>query len=178
MPATQVQFEQVNRLAVGVLHMLLGSADVEFPNSTQAHPSFWVTVQLAPKGPLWAGAERLFPFQVRWDIWEYVVVPVLGNDNNQFFPDNGAERNHLNLARLDHHQGLLAHLKGVLVEALKAAGFFPADLVAEVVPAPVIDLVDRNPEVIQQEAEQAAAGGIERHDEIGPNQFIQFDVED
>jgi hypothetical protein len=164
MPSTQTQLNMVQRLAVGVVHLLAGNADLEFPTSTQAHPSFEVIVTLTPKGPVWPGAGVWFPFRVRWDIWDEAVVPILQNDSYQFYPDNGAERNWAMLAKLEDVPGLTAFYQKLLVDSLKTTGYLPADVdlnpvVVPAAPAAPGEPVVRNPEAAQAQAEVEAAGG-------------------
>ena len=184
MAATQTQLDQVERCAVGILHMLLGKATLEFPTSTQAHPSFQVTVLLISNGALWPAAGNQFPFQMRWDIWENVAVPVLLDEANQFFPDNGASRNHLMLALLDMDlpTEALTKVQEVLVDAMKVAGYMPedpADPNPVVVPVAAGEPITREPEISQQQAETSAGEGtvysrLDADDE--PPVYTQFDV--
>ena len=66
----------LHQLAVGVLYLNLGRAGLDFPTSTKGHPSYLVHVTLVPGGLLSEDHKELFPFQVRWDIWQRVVVPL------------------------------------------------------------------------------------------------------
>lgn len=129
MPSQKSYLDQVHTLAVGVAHLLLGKAVPEWPTSTRAHPSFWVTVLLQPAGSLWPEAARYFPFRVRWDIWENVVVPILTNPDHQFLPDNGAGRNWRKIALLDAgaYDQIVGDLQEALIANAKAVGFLPAD---------------------------------------------------
>lgn len=71
---------ELDRMAVGILYLNLGMAVPLFPNSTRAHPSPVVRVILTPKGLdglLTGSHRRYFPFNVRWDVWECVVLPIL-----------------------------------------------------------------------------------------------------
>src|SRR3989344_4131204 len=79
-PLYQFQYD-LHQLAVGILHFNLGLAGVEFPATTRAHPSYQVLVLLTPKGLLEGGHKPLFPFQVRWDLWQRVVVPLFAEGN-------------------------------------------------------------------------------------------------
>lgn len=74
--AATVFATDLNLWATGVLYINLGRASVDFPTVTRAHPSYLVHVTLTPKGPLDEGHRHMFPFKVRWDIWQRVVVPL------------------------------------------------------------------------------------------------------
>lgn len=65
------------KVAVGCLHILKRRASVIFPGSTRAHPSHLAVVGLTFGGPLRPEWIRVFPFSVPWDLWHFVVVPVL-----------------------------------------------------------------------------------------------------
>jgi len=64
-------------VAVGVLHILAGHANVSFPGSTRAHPSLIVMVNLGVGGPIQESWRKSFPFQVPGDLWQTIVVPVI-----------------------------------------------------------------------------------------------------
>ena len=69
-----------DQLAVGILYLNLGRAGLEFPTTTRAHPSYQVQVTLLPGGGLLdEGHRSLFPFFVKWDIWQNVVVPLFAD---------------------------------------------------------------------------------------------------
>ena len=69
--------QDLRQLAVGILYMNLGLADVEFPSTSASHPSYKVLVTLTAKGSLLADSNNsLFPFFVRWDVWRNVIVPI------------------------------------------------------------------------------------------------------
>lgn len=67
----------LRRLALGVVYINLGRASPEFPTTNSAHPSYTVFVDLIPPLGLLSPEHRIyFPFEVRWDVWERVVVPL------------------------------------------------------------------------------------------------------
>jgi len=69
--------QDLRQLAVGILYINLGLADVEFPTTSASHPSYKVHVSLTAKGSLLANSNNsLFPFFVRWDVWRNVIVPI------------------------------------------------------------------------------------------------------
>lgn len=70
---------ETDRVAVGCLHLLMGRAVLDFPTSTQSRPSNLVVVSLGMGGPLLSDWRPLFPFMVPWDLWHYIVVPVLND---------------------------------------------------------------------------------------------------
>lgn len=159
MPATQEQLKDAKTLAVGLIHIQMGNADLEFPTSSRAHPSWWVWIVLTPKGPLWDSAGAVFPLKVRWNIWQEVIVPLLSDPDNQFFTDNGATKNWGLLSLLHDYEKLIGYFSYKLVDALKAGGYLPPDLVVEVVEAPTVPQSISNPEAVQAQAELEAAGG-------------------
>ena len=182
MPATDDQLDYVRGLAIGLIHVQLGNADPEWPTSSKAHPSFWVWVVLTSKGPLWPGARSLFPIRVRWDLWERVVVPLLGEPENQFLPDNGAGRNHglLSQLNLGEYDNLVNAFASKLVDRLKAEGFLQPDPVVLVASGPLVAQSVENPEVVQRKADLEAAGGtiFERFDDEGTGLvYERFDDE-
>ena len=72
----------LQRIAVGCLFIQSGFAEVDFPGTTPASPSEWVVVNRNVR-PLPAGLQgfqHLFPFKVPWDLWQFVVVPLIRGD--------------------------------------------------------------------------------------------------
>ncbi len=171
MPTTN-QLNQIETLAVGVIHILAGKAQPLWPSTTRAHPSFRVTIHLLPNGALWPDAAALFPMQARWNIWESVVYPVLSDDTNQFFPDNGADRNWGNLALLGDIETLMGKVQTALVVQAQAKGFMAPEAASTAVLAPTNtgEPVDRTP-AVDEEAEM-----YDRHDtDNSPPLYTQFD---
>lgn len=64
-------------LALALLYVLTGSAGVNYPTSTRAHPSSQVRVSQQKSGPLPGMAQGILPLQMREKIWRFVAVPVL-----------------------------------------------------------------------------------------------------
>lgn len=175
MPATLNQLEQVEVLAVGVIHVLLGKAVPLFPTSTRAHPSFWVTVHLTTDGPIWPTAGKLFPFQVRWDIWETAVVPVLADESNQFLPNDGADKNWRTLALMDAkaYELLVGNIQRALVLSFQDLDLMQPEPTSLDVLAPAApgEPVDRTPTVAEEDEMHV------RFDTTGePSLLIKFDV--
>ena len=120
----------LHRWAVGVLYLNLGLAVVEFPTSTRAHPSFKVHVGLAPREPLSAGHRVLFPFEVRWDLWQRVVIPLfvagdalvkVGGETNETL------RQWINREYLEtgDYDALILKIERLLLAGLEAEGYVP-----------------------------------------------------
>ena len=180
MPTTyENQLKQTEHLAVGLVHVQLGYANLEWPTSTTGHQSFQVLVALTPKGPVWEGATGYFPFLVHWSYWETVVVPVLQDETNQFTPDNGAEENWLLLSQLNvkNYAGLVRYFQDKLIGQMKTVGLLPTDpddtqVYAAQAPG---EPVTRDPEVSQTEADIEAAGGTSyrRYDTDGELSLYQ-----
>lgn len=121
----------LHQLAVGVLYLNLGRAGLEFPTTTRAHPSYQVQVTLIPPGTVLEGGHRaLFPFLVRWDIWQQVVVPLFADGS--VLVKVGAEKNEtlrqwINKSYLltGDYQPLLDKIKQALRLGYEAQGFVP-----------------------------------------------------
>ena len=71
--------ERLKRLAVGCVHLLVNRATLEFPGTTVAAPSSKVVVLLVPPGSVRQQDAVWFPFEVTWDYWHKVAVPILGD---------------------------------------------------------------------------------------------------
>ena len=119
----------LNLWATGVLYLNLGRASVEFPTVTRAHPSYRVHVTLTPKGPLNEGHRKMFPFEVRWDIWQRVVVPLfvagdalvkVGAETNETLRQ-WINREYL----LTNYPGLILKIERLLLANLEAEGYVP-----------------------------------------------------
>lgn len=134
------------QLAVGVLYLNLGLSGLEFPTTTRAHPSYWVQVLRLPgHEPLEDGHRKLFPFLVRWDIWQQVVVPLFGD--GAALVKVGAEKNEtlrqwINREYLlsGDYGSLIAKIEQALLAQYEARGYTPAGTTEEgfvaVPPAP------------------------------------------
>lgn len=71
------------KLAVAVFYLLRGWGNLDFPTSTRAHPSWLVYVQRSSKAPPRGYYDAYFPMQVRWDVWNNVVVPIYEDETIQ-----------------------------------------------------------------------------------------------
>lgn len=115
------------QLAVGVLHLNLDRAAVLFPSMTRAHPSYEVVVSLSARGPLWPEHQKLFPFRVRWNVWQEVVVPLFAA--GAVLVKVGAEQNEtlrqwVNRAMLeDDPQGLIDKIAQMLLLGFQEKGY-------------------------------------------------------
>lgn len=78
--ANQLELD-LQRLSVGILYLMVDRAVLDFPTSTAAHPSDWVFVNRSVGALLREGDGPLFPFKVRWHVWENLVVPIWNNPN-------------------------------------------------------------------------------------------------
>jgi len=120
----------LRQLAVGVLYLNLGRADVDFPTTTPSHPSYAVHVTLIPPlTVLDASHTHLFPFFVLWGRWQKVVVPlfedgsvlvkVLGGTNETL-------RQQINKEMLPGDlEGLLVKIEQALLRGLIDEGYMP-----------------------------------------------------
>jgi len=117
------------QIAVGILHLNLGHAVMDFPGSTRAHPSRWAVVSLSAKGPLESQFRRYFPFQVIWHLWELVVVPVLQDPEYQVITRTGSLRNQINDQSLElrDYNTLLGKIEEGIVLQMQVVGILPAD---------------------------------------------------
>jgi len=118
------------RMSVGVLYLNLGLAGLEFPTSTRAHPSYQVQVTLT-KPPLSEDHRVLFPFYVRWDIWQRVVVPLF--DDASVLVKVGAEKNETLRQWINRQylwdknvEGLLVKIESLLLDGMIQCGYVPA----------------------------------------------------
>ena len=120
----------LHRWAVGVIYLNLGLAVVEFPTSTRAHPSYQVHVGLSPRGPLSEGHRSLFPFYVRWDIWQQVIVPLFADGAALIkvgYDTNETLRQWINREYLavGDYETLIGKVERLLLAALEEAGYVP-----------------------------------------------------
>jgi len=135
--ATLTSFQiDLRRLAVGILYINLGRAAPEFPTTSKAHPSYKVFVNLTPSG---AGGRDaygyLFPFFVRFDIWENVVVPLFedGSVLIKVVEEKSPSLRHpMNQIRLSQDlEGLLLDIESALLAALEDQGYVPPSSTTE-----------------------------------------------
>lgn len=117
----------IRRLAVGVLHINVSKALLDFPGTTRAHPSRWVIVNLAYGGPLEESFRQYFPFKVIWYLWEDVLVPVLEDPAYQVMTSTGSLRNQINLQSLrdKDYETLLSRIEGGIVLKMQEKGYLP-----------------------------------------------------
>jgi len=109
----------ISRLAIVTLHVILGKASVWFPTSDRAAPSLEVAI-LATVAKLSVKFNRFFPTFVRWDHWEYGVVPVIQDVANQ----KKAARIKILLDRKDYDE-VLKLLTGEIIKSFRDRGFLP-----------------------------------------------------
>jgi len=69
--------QEAKHLAIGCLYLLARRAIPDFPGTTRAAPSEWVVVSLATGKPLRDGDQVYFPFKIQWNIWQWVIIPIL-----------------------------------------------------------------------------------------------------
>ena len=115
-------------LATGVLYIFLDRGHPIFPNSTSAHPSSFVLVERSPNALIRDGDAVYFPFSVPWDVWQYAVVPVLKDPDNQIRPQfRESLVNYVKLAWLQtgQYDRALLEIEGALQRSLQRAGFLP-----------------------------------------------------
>jgi len=133
----------IRQLAIGVLNLNVESAIVRFPDTTTAHPSLWAIVSLTGKKPVGFGVNRYFPFKVRWDLWEAVMVPVLRNPDYQIVTREG--RNPVNQASLnaEDYETLLARVERGILNQMELVGILPVSYEVDIgtgVPAETVEL--------------------------------------
>jgi hypothetical protein len=83
MSTTSPDLDALTAVAVNIL---ASKALPSFPTTTRAHPSFYVWVHPTSDGPIREQDGVFFPYSVRWDIWQKVMVPVMRNP--EFSPQN------------------------------------------------------------------------------------------
>lgn len=64
-------------VAVACMHLVVGRAILDFPTSTQARASRFVTIHTDVRGPLADHFRQWFPMQVDGQVWQNAVVPIL-----------------------------------------------------------------------------------------------------
>jgi len=129
-------YPQIRALSVICLHLLFRKAIPEFPGSTRSSPSYWVHVSLSSSGPLQPGFGIFFPRKVRWDIWQYVVIPVItgisvydtGVEVFQGLDGTGRNWNNLYAARNQDFEQILNKIQSSLEKEMVARRFVPSNL--------------------------------------------------
>lgn len=149
---SQSIIEQIDtrQMAVGILHLNLGKAVVNFPGTTRSHPSTWVVINLGFGGPVDEQFRRYFPFQVIWYLWEQVLLPVLQNPDYQIVTKTGSLRNNINqqFLRDKDFETLLSRIENGIVLKLQETGHLPVSDpvgVPEEILSPVEDSEDASP---------------------------------
>lgn len=99
--STTLEQQDLERVAVACMYLLLDKAALNFPGTSRAHPSELVVISLKPGGLLRDSDRAYFPLSVWWYVWEQGVVPVLKDEANQVKTSTGSLRNKLNLSLVD-----------------------------------------------------------------------------
>jgi len=99
----------------------LGKGSVWFPTSDRAAPSLEVAVLATVGGPIRPYFRPYFPSFIKWDHWQYGVVPVIQDTANQ----KAASRIKTLLNRKDYKE-VLKLLEGELLKSFRDNGFLPA----------------------------------------------------
>jgi len=116
--------KQVQRIAIGCLYLFMRKAILDFPGSTNAAPSDYVTVSLATGDPLRGGDSVQFPFEVIWHLWERVVTPIL-QDRALWVRGPQAPKNNIELAYLGQWDVLVANIREALLAKMRDEGYSP-----------------------------------------------------
>lgn len=98
--------------------ILAGYAQPFFPGTSRSGPSLEVFVALTVKGGSRLSSSRFFPYTVRWDHWQYGVVPVL--ESPLLAPGSEAL---LNLE--ESNTDLKVVIRSLLIASFISAGFLP-----------------------------------------------------
>ena len=125
-------------LATGCLHLLLNRATLEFPSSHVGAPSDRVIVSLTNPGPVDPSFRKLFPFSIKSEVWHKAVVPVLENENNQFYFKNPPRSNEVNLhlVRTNQWSELIKKLAKALIVEFQTNSFLPIQEISFQPPIP------------------------------------------
>jgi hypothetical protein len=73
------------QIALGCVYLQAGKAITHFPSSTVGHPSEWVVISRTLSAPLTEKDNGRFPFRVRWDVWQNIVVPLMEGDGQDLW---------------------------------------------------------------------------------------------
>ena len=114
----------VHQLALGVLNINLGTAVVRFPDSCTAHPSRWAIVSLIGSS-VDEGAKRYFPFEVLYDLWEKVMVPVLQNPEYQVFTLRGRNLMNQSCLKNQDYTPLIERIEQGIIDKMREQGIVP-----------------------------------------------------
>lgn len=161
--STAFQFD-LRQLAVGILYLNLGSADLEFPTTSRSHPSYRVQVTRTPTSALRDDHERLFPFFVWWDVWRRVVAPLFEDGSvlvKVLDGTNESLRIQINRAMLAISlEDLLMKIEQALLRRYEAQGYLPLSILPT---GSITDsLVYKTDTELAADAAQAAADALEQ----------------
>ena len=133
MPSSDIQTvtqQQVERLSVGVLYLLMDKAVVDRPASTRAAPSHVMVVYPQARIRYLREGDRMwFPMQVSWAVWQFVVVPVLREKSVSFRVQDNSNLRVARIAALAHHgewERYLLEIQTALMAKLVEEGYLPS----------------------------------------------------
>ena len=122
MSTTAPDLDALTAIAVNIL---ASKAIPSFPTSTRAHPSYYVVVHPTSDGPVRSEDGLFFPYSVRWDMWQKVMVPVIRNP--EFSPQNSFVKAQMG-EELDRYY---FRLQQAIQTGMIAQGFLPEPLEEE-----------------------------------------------
>lgn len=122
------------QLAVGILYINLGLASPEFPSTSRSHPSYQVYVTLVPSRNLLDGSHNaLFPFFVRWDVWQNVVAPIFEDGAmlvKVLESTHETLRQQINRAMLTGDlEGLIEKIEQAVLRGYQDQGYVPSEVI-------------------------------------------------
>lgn len=132
----------LDRIATALLYLTVGRAVVDFPTTTAAHPSYWVTVSLTVGGPILKDDAHRFPMSIQWDVWQNVVVALWEDPTWQFRVTEEVDPNlriALNeaLVNLQAYDEMLTKIRALLLSRYIERGYIPKEAEPEgFVPTP------------------------------------------
>lgn len=100
--------------------ILSGLAEPNFPGTSRSGPALEVFVTLTVAGGSRLQGAAFFPYRVRWDHWQYGVVPVL--ESPDLAPGSQAM-----VDASETNSDLRVLIKSMLVASFISAGFLPAN---------------------------------------------------
>lgn len=118
----------VGRMALVCLYRNLGLVALSFPTSGSASPSSEVVATLTGREVLWPGDTAKFPCSIRWDLWQWVCVPVLEDGAVAVKVTTGSLRNAGNVDLLSERPPtvLLEKIEVALIARFEELGLFPS----------------------------------------------------
>jgi len=127
----------IGRMALVCLYRNLGLVSLSFPTTGSPHPSLEVVATLTGKDVLWPADAVKFPCSIRWDLWQWVCVPVLEDDSVAVKTTTGSLRNAGNVELLSERPPtvLLEKIETALIARFEELGLFPSSTVAATSPA-------------------------------------------